>query len=155
MLFLPRRRQLKPTKETYKKVRGHQGRIVITETGQVPTGETTLHQPGEITQDRIEETTQSPEDGMTETIDPETEIIPVGTTGILAGTIGQETTLQTGMKEAEVGKDKMPKRREQTTAPREHPPEETEATVRKTGKSTELPQKILENRRERCSEKTL
>ena len=94
MLFLPRRRQLKLTKETYKiSVIGHQGRIVITETGQVPTGETTLHQP--------EETTQSPEDGMTETIDPETEIIPVGTTGILAGTIGQETTLQTGMKEAE------------------------------------------------------
>lgn len=147
MLFPPRRRQLKQTRETYKKVRGHQGRIVITETGQVPTGE--------ITQDRIEETTQSPGDGMTETIDPETEIIPVGTTGILAGTIGQETTLRTGMKEAEVGKDKMPKRQEQTTALREHLPEETEATVRKTGKSTELPQKILENRREKCSEKTL
>ena len=59
------------------------------------------------------------------------------------------------MKEAEVGKDKMPKRQEQTTALREHLPAETEATVQKTGKSTELPQKTLENRREKCSEKTL
>jgi hypothetical protein len=92
---------------------------------------------------------------MTETIGPETEIIPVGTTETLAGAIGQETTLRTGMREAEVGKDKMPKRREQTTALREHLPEETEATVRKTGKSTELPQKILESRREKCSEKIL
>ena len=148
MLFLQRQRQLKLTEETYKiSVIGRQGRIVLTETGQVPTGE--------ITQDRIEETTQSPEDGMTETIGPETEIIPVGTTETLAGAIGQETTLRTGMREAEVGKDKMPKRLEQTTALREHLPEETEATVRKTGKSTELPQKILESRREKCSEKIL
>ncbi len=33
------------------------------------------------------------------------------------------------MKEAEVGKDKMPKRQEQTTALREHLPEETEAVT--------------------------
>ncbi len=88
-------------------------------------------------------------------MDPETEIETVGIIEILTGTISQETTPPIGMTEAEVERDVMAKRQEPTTVLTEHPPEETEATVRGTSSITESLQPNLKNKEERHSGKTL